>query len=116
MLGASIYCFVASLMPERFHSCNTHQIACLTFPCGRKINLKAVKFFFSLRYLFCLYCANKQVKSLSQFAIELGFLVEEYAASRGKLPPRQRRKKKSVYVATIEKVGVWEAQYLATLL
>lgn len=56
------------------------------------------------------------MKSLSQFAIELGFLVEEYAASHGKLPPRQRRKKKSVYVATIEKVGVWEAQYLATLL
>ena len=56
------------------------------------------------------------MKSLSQFAIELGFLVEEYAASHGKIPPRQRRKKKSVYVATIEKVGVWEAQYLATLL
>lgn len=54
----------------------------------------------------CFYCftINEQVKSLTQFAVELGFLVEEYAASRGKMPPRSRRKKKSVYIATIEKV------------
>lgn len=52
MLGASLYCFVARLMPERCHSCNTHQIACLTFPWGRKINLKAVKFLFLLDICF----------------------------------------------------------------
>lgn len=53
---------------------------------------------------FDCFIINEQVKSLTQFAVELGFLVEEYAASRGKMPPRSRRKKKSVYIATIEKV------------
>ena len=47
---------------------------------------------------------DHQVKSLSQFAVDFSFLVEEYAASRGRIPPRKRRKKKSVYIATIEKV------------
>ena len=53
---------------------------------------------------FDYFTIDGQVKSLTQFAVELGFLVEEYAASRGKIPPRSRRKKKSVYIATIEKV------------
>lgn len=53
---------------------------------------------------FDYFSVDQQVKSLTQFAVELGFLVEEYAASRGKIPPRNRRKKKSVYIATIEKV------------
>ena len=41
---------------------------------------------------------------MSLFAVDLEFLVEEYAASKGKFPPRKRRKKKTLYIATIEKV------------
>lgn len=40
---------------------------------------------------------------MSPFAVALNFLVEEYAAGKGKFPPRKRRRKNSVYVATIEK-------------
>nr|CAD7447919.1 unnamed protein product [Timema bartmani] len=43
------------------------------------------------------------VRSLSPLAIALGFLVEEYAAGKGCYPPRRRRWKQTVYVATIEK-------------
>uniref|UniRef100_A0A1B0D5R7 Helicase POLQ-like n=1 Tax=Phlebotomus papatasi TaxID=29031 RepID=A0A1B0D5R7_PHLPP len=46
---------------------------------------------------------KEKISSLAPFAVALDFLVEEYAGRNGECPPRKRRKKRSVYIATIEK-------------
>ena len=46
------------------------------------------------------------MRELAEFAEHFSFSLERYAGSRGKLPPRKRRKKRSIYVATIEKVAL----------
>ena len=56
-----------------------------------------------LRYTF-LNLSYPQVRGLAPFAAELDFFVEEYAASQGRIPPRKRRGKQTMYIATIEKV------------
>lgn len=45
----------------------------------------------------------QQIGALSPFAVQLDFLVEEYAAGKGLMPPKKRRRKNSIYIATIEK-------------
>jgi hypothetical protein len=48
---------------------------------------------------------QEKVRELTAFALALEFVVEEYAGGRGKTPPIRRRRKKVVYVATIEKAS-----------
>ena len=56
----------------------------------------------------CCACSNYvyiflQVRGLAQFAVELDFLVEEYAGAKGTFPPKVRRKRNTLFVCTIEK-------------
>ncbi|XP_039283493.1 helicase POLQ-like [Nilaparvata lugens] len=46
---------------------------------------------------------QEKVRSLSPFAVEMGFLIEEYAGAKGVYPPLKRRRKHTIFIATIEK-------------
>lgn len=42
---------------------------------------------------------------MSELAVELDFVIEEYAGSRGSYPPKKRVTRKAIYIATIEKAS-----------
>lgn len=46
---------------------------------------------------------QEKIRDLSQFAVSLGFLIEEYAGGKGAIPPVKRRRRNSVLICTIEK-------------
>ena len=46
---------------------------------------------------------QEKIRTLSSLAIALNFAIEEYAANNGSYPPRKRKSKKVIYIATLEK-------------
>jgi len=46
---------------------------------------------------------QEKIRSMSPFALDLGFYLEEYAGTKGRFPPQKRRFKKSLFICTIEK-------------
>ncbi|XP_067645253.1 helicase POLQ-like [Eurosta solidaginis] len=49
---------------------------------------------------------QEKVCAMSPFAIAMDFIVDEYTAGKGKCPPVKRRKRKSIFIASIEKGAV----------
>ncbi|XP_020715008.1 helicase POLQ-like isoform X1 [Ceratitis capitata] len=49
---------------------------------------------------------QEKVSAMSPFAIAMNFIVDEYTAGKGKCPPMKRKKRKSIFIASIEKGAV----------
>ena len=43
---------------------------------------------------------------MSIFALDLDFLIEEYTAGKGRCPPVKTKKRRSIFIASIEKAAV----------
>lgn len=66
----------------------------------REIMLRKKNVIFVLPYVSIV---QEKVHDLLPFAVEFNFLVEEYCAGKGAIPPEKRRRKNTIYIATIEK-------------
>ena len=66
----------------------------------REIILRKKNVMFVLPYVSIV---QEKVQDLMPFAIDFDFLVEEYCAGKGTIPPQKRRKKNVIYICTIEK-------------
>lgn len=66
----------------------------------REILLRKKNIIFVLPYVSIV---QEKVQDLMPFAVEFNFLVEEYCAGKGAIPPMKRRKKNAIYICTIEK-------------
>ncbi|CAD5114915.1 DgyrCDS3949 [Dimorphilus gyrociliatus] len=49
---------------------------------------------------------QEKVKAFSNLSLEFNFSVEEYASAKGKIPPRKKRTRSSLFIATIEKANI----------
>lgn len=53
---------------------------------------------------------QEKVSAMSPFAIAMDFIVDEYTAGKGKCPPQPQRKRRNLFIASIEKVpSLWTA-------
>ncbi|XP_034939312.1 LOW QUALITY PROTEIN: helicase POLQ-like [Chelonus insularis] len=48
---------------------------------------------------------QEKIQSMTSFALDLDFLIEEYAGGKGQYPPVKRRRKNTIYICTIEKAS-----------
>lgn len=66
----------------------------------REVLLRRKNVIFVLPYVSIV---QEKIQDMIPFAVEFKFLVEEYCAGSGAIPPVKRRKKNVIYICTIEK-------------
>lgn len=66
----------------------------------REVLLRKQNVLFLLPYVSIV---QEKVHEMMPLAVEFNFLIEEYCAGKGSIPPVKRRKKNSIFICTIEK-------------